>query len=198
MPIGVYKRKPNQKNDAEFYCWKGMIDRCTYPAHVSYHRYGGRGIKVCQRWLHYPNFKQDMGKRPSRDHQIDRIDNDGDYCPSNCRWATKVQQARNASSNRKVFFHGTYYCVSELAQLIGIPAPTLYTRISKGWDVKYILNPPKHTLTFNGVCKTWSQWSNDLDIPYNTILKRVKCGKPIDVVLENGTPRTHRIKGASN
>lgn len=80
----------------EYKAWWGLRDRCQNPKSQCFASYGGRGIKVCYRWAaSYEAFLADMGRAPGRDYSIDRIDNDGDYEPANCRWATRSQQQRN-------------------------------------------------------------------------------------------------------
>lgn len=84
----------------EYRCWGALVQRCTNPRAANFKYYGGRGIKVCERWLGefgFENFFADMGERPSLMHTVDRRENDGDYTPENCRWATKAEQAQNSS-----------------------------------------------------------------------------------------------------
>jgi hypothetical protein len=79
----------------EYYSWRQMKSRCFNPNATGYKYYGGRGIRVCERWLNYEAFLSDMGRRPTPKHTLDRIDTDGNYEPANCRWATRAEQVRN-------------------------------------------------------------------------------------------------------
>jgi len=84
----------------EYNIWKNMIARCIHPSQTSYKNYGGRGIKVCSRWKDFQNFFDDMGQKPNSKMQLDRKNNDGDYEPSNCRWATNQENSQNTTRSR--------------------------------------------------------------------------------------------------
>lgn len=125
----------------EYAIWQGMITRCTNSNRPEYKNYGGRGIGVCDEWKSsFENFYNDMGCRPSKKHTVDRIDNDGDYAPENCRWATRTQQARNGRCNRILTFNGLTMCVAEWAEYLGINRGTLNSRLNHyGWSVERTL-----------------------------------------------------------
>jgi hypothetical protein len=125
--IAKAKTKHGKHGTPEYRIWKGMIQRCEHPAH--YKNYGSRGIRVCDRWRHsFASFLSDMGERPTPKHQIDRVDNDGMYEPTNCRWATPTENGRNTRHNHLITINGETKCVSEWSEFLGIPTWTVVKR----------------------------------------------------------------------
>jgi hypothetical protein len=105
-----------------------MRQRCLNPNNKSWYRYGGRGISICGAWDKFENFYEDMGDPPIGT-QLDRMDNDGNYEPHNCKWSTPEEQSKNRSTTIFITFQGTTLCLSDWAKRIGINKLTLYSRI---------------------------------------------------------------------
>lgn len=116
-----------------FNCWARMIQRCTNPKHTRYAEYGARGITVCERWLVFTHFLADMGETPSG-LTLERINNDGNYEPGNCRWATIREQQNNRRSSVHVTIGGTTRTIAEWAEWSGVNYKTLWGRLSRGMD----------------------------------------------------------------
>jgi hypothetical protein len=111
-----------------------MLNRVTNPKVRAYTYYGGRGITVCEQWRKFENFYADMGPTYRDDLSLDRIDSNGNYEPSNCRWVPMDEQARNKRSNVLLTFHGHTLVMSEWARKLDIPYSRLAYRVSKGWS----------------------------------------------------------------
>lgn len=129
----------------EYRIWSGMIDRCRRRRRKDFAHYGGRGIRVCERWQNsFEAFFADMGPRPSPAHSIDRIENEGDYEPDNCRWATKREQLNNTRRSRFVAFRGERMSVADAARAAGAVAPAhcCAHRLDRGWSVESAVMTP--------------------------------------------------------
>lgn len=126
----------------EYRSWSGMMTRCYNPGHDAYERYGGRGVVVCDRWHLFDNFLADMGLKPDVEMSIDRIDNNGDYAPGNCRWATPTQQNRNSRQNVLVSYEGETKCMAEWAEGKGIRQDTFARRLERGWCAEKAISTP--------------------------------------------------------
>lgn len=123
------------KVSSEYGTWRAMIDRCENPSVNGYLNYGGRGIKVCTRWHKFENFIEDMGNKLKPNLSLDRIDVNGDYCPENCRWATKKEQANNTRKNCLVTAFGKTQTVPQWADEMNIDYSVLYLRLYRlNWD----------------------------------------------------------------
>lgn len=106
---------------SEYNIWQSMKKRCLNKANKNYCNYGGRGINICKEWIEsFNNFYNDMGNKPTKQHSLDRINNDLGYYKENCRWATKKEQTRNQRSNRLIEYNNEIKCVSEWIELLGL------------------------------------------------------------------------------
>ncbi len=172
----------------EYRIWTGILTRCKNPKSKAYQSYGGRGIGVCDQWANsFESFLEDMGARPSKNHSIDRRDNDGDYEPGNCRWATRAEQAANKRNTVRVQIGGELVRVPDLAERVGITRSAIHLRLKKN-----VIDPTKGSqrngcVTYQGVTDTYSGWSRRTGIKPSTIAMRLKAyGWSIEKALTQG------------
>lgn len=131
LPKGTHGRtRRNRPRDRTYACWVSMKGRCSNPKTESYALYGGRGITVCKRWQSFENFLADMGEMPDG-MTIDRIDGDGNYDPSNCRWADWDTQENNRRNNRRVVINGVNLTVAQASRELGISQSTISSRAKR-------------------------------------------------------------------
>lgn len=145
---GIIKHKHAKKGKVSrtYITWQSMNSRCNNPNNTIYKYYGKHGIKVCKRWSNknpkgFQNFLEDMGERP-KGQSIDRVNNDGNYNPKNCKWSTSKEQCRNRRSNHLITFKNKTLCLSEWAEEYNISYKTLKQRIKNKWPIKKALKTP--------------------------------------------------------
>lgn len=133
-----YARRKNKSKT--YIIWTSMIQRCVNQNSRDYNCYGGRGIKVCQRWMNFENFLEDVGEPPTENHSLDRINNNKGYCKENCRWATQKEQARNKNNNNLQTYNGKTQCLSAWAEEYEINYQLLWKRVCVyRWSVEKAL-----------------------------------------------------------
>lgn len=122
--------------------WNGMRQRCYNAKSKAYKHYGGRGIKMCDEWLTFEGFRKWADEHPRlKDTSLDRIDVNGNYEPSNCRWATRKEQARNTRANHYYTYHGETKTLCEWVEISGIEFSVLFQRIKLGWNEDDMFKP---------------------------------------------------------
>lgn len=131
-----------RSKDSIYSTWTQMLGRCRNPSNHSYQRYGGRGIRVCRRWHVFENFLEDMGERPAG-LTINRIDNSGNYEPSNCRWATWKEQANNTRRNRVIQTSRGPLSIAQVAKIAGITYIGVQKRLQQGEEGDFLLRPKR-------------------------------------------------------
>ena len=177
-------KKDKRKEDHRLYSvWKTMRSRCSNPNVSNYSSYGGRGIKVCDRWQDFDLFTEDMYPSFEEGLTLDRIDVNGNYYPENCRWATMEEQCNNKNNNLNLLFEGEYYTEAQLARKTGVNKTTLQRRRNAGYSVdemdygknlKGKFEPFK--IEYKGKEYTLKELSILLNIPLPTLQSRKKKG----------------------
>jgi len=135
-----YRTEKRLTDLPEYRAWRAIRGRCNSPSYTFYEYYGGRGIRVCERWSNFADFLADIGPRPSSKHSIDRIDNNGDYEPGNCRWATRIEQARNTRHSNRITFEGVTRSRPEWAERTGLTIECIRGRQRRGWSVHLLFS----------------------------------------------------------
>ena len=153
LSCGCYRKEINSKihtkhghnrigkRTSEYTTWADMIRRCNNPNDEFYYLYGGRGIKVCDEWKNFENFLKDMTQKP-KNHSIERIDRNGDYCPENCIWANNNVQANNKSNNIFIEHQGKTQTLKQWSIELNLPYEALRARLKRGWTEEKTLSTP--------------------------------------------------------
>lgn len=138
-----YPRTVNGRQTLEYQTWKGIQRRCHDPENAAYKHYGGRGIVVCDRWrASFDNFMDDMGYKPiGKRHTLERKNNDGNYCPENCKWATYFEQGQNRRDNVQVTIDGVTRTVSEWSRVSDLNVGVVAHRYRRGERGRALLKP---------------------------------------------------------
>lgn len=188
--VRLSRVKHGMRKTAEYRIWTHIKSRCYNEKVPEFKHYGGRGISMCDRWLSsFNNFIADMMVRPTNKHSIDRIDNNGNYEPSNCRWATSSEQANNTRSNRKITINGTTKNMGQWANENGLRHESVYKRLKRGKSGADIIasRPDLIMLTFNGVSASIKDWSDKTGIKKATLYWRLNTQHwPIEKALTIG------------
>lgn len=202
MAIQRKRERHGMSKTPTYIAWAMMLQRCNNEKHVGYDRYGGRGIKVCARWnKSFVAFLEDMGERPDG-LTLERIDNDGDYCPENCKWATPAEQARNTRRTRRVVIDGEARIVKEVAEELGLSDSLVNGRLQSGWTVEQALGFEEHyaasAVTINGETMTKAQWAARLGLSRQAVDQRIDRGWPLEEALTTpkGAPRPSLLTDA--
>ena len=178
-----------RKVSGSYTSWKLMKQRCLNKNNPDYKHYGGRGITICQSWIRFENFLADMGERPEL-MSIDRIDNEGNYCKENCRWATQKTQTSNSRRNVYITKDGEKVHLSGWAEKLGISNSCLEARVKRGWDNKRTLEKKSGEWRKNGIYITHQgntlnvfSWSKKTGFSYGCLWNRIRTGWSVDQML---------------
>jgi len=181
----------------EYRSWRAMKIRCFNPNYPRYSDWGGRGITVCDRWKNsFEDFLADMGSRPTAKHSLDRIDNNADYSPKNCKWSTRVEQDNNKRNNHLITIDDVTLTIAQWAKKMNISGQLIQGRLKNGWsEYKAVMTPiygKIRLITIGNETYTIAQWEKKMSYGVNVIFMRLKTGwSEFDAVM---TPVRFRSK----
>jgi hypothetical protein len=174
-----------------------MIERCTKPHSKSYKFYGGRGISVDSRWLDFDKFVEDLPEYESDEHQLDRADNNANYCPGNCVWSTRKQNCRNRRNTVTVTYKGQLRKLIELCEELGVEPGTAKDRLKRGWPIERALAPTTQpwtknpqVLLYNGKEMTITEIARSVGMSDNLLRSRLRKGMSVESAVMH--PAKHR------
>lgn len=188
--------KPRIKSKTKLYkVWSAMKERCFKTKHPKYKNYGGRGIKVCDRWRNsFDKFKADVGDRPTEGHSLDRINNDGNYEPANCRWATREQQARNKRNSKYYTYEGKTQTIRDWADEYAMDPELAAQRAKRGWCIERILKTPKieypKMFDYGFESRSMQSWADKLRVSRSFIYRRISKGKSMEEVVRDAEAKS--------
>lgn len=180
--------------------WRAMRKRCFCKNDKAYKDYGGRGITVCDEWNDFMAFYEwSMNNGYSEELSLDRIDNDGNYCPENCRWTDSITQGNNKRNNFRVEYNGETKTLAEWSRITGIGSSTIKSRIISGWSIEDALFcKPKSSfevnITYNGETHTLTEWSKITGISYSSLRGRRKMNWDVADMLTVQASSSNRYK----
>lgn len=199
--INEFNRTHGETHSAEYATWCRMHTRCSNEKIRDYPNYGGRGIRVCERWSGvdgFIRFLEDMGRRPSALHSIDRIDNDGNYEPGNCRWAKQVMQVMNRRTSSLYTHAGETKTIGAWAKHFGLPQTTLRYRllIKKMSFLEAVGKPVERRnlakIEYGGRMVSLSELAKITGVPYDVLHGRLNNGMPLEEAIKSAPLRVRR------
>jgi hypothetical protein len=165
-----------------------MRNRCNNPNATKYSRYGGRGISICTEWDNFEVFERwAFANGYELGLTLDRINNNGDYCPANCRWVNNKIQSNNRSNNYIIDYNGTTQNLQQWCDELGLPYTAIYARLRIGWSFDKAVSTPitrAKEYSYGGYTLTLEEWSYLIGIDKYTLYKRLQFGKPLCTVFK--------------
>jgi hypothetical protein len=179
---GMYKHGMRRTRQYTIYC--NMKKRCDNPHSPDYPRYGGRGIKYCNKWATFEGFWDDMKEGYTDDLTLDRKDNNQGYSKDNCQWASRKVQDNNRRTTHRLIYNGKPVTISDLSEMTGIKHDTLLSRYYRGLSSTQMAKPvSKELITFNGVTKTVAEYAKEYGMKYIQLKHRLMDGWSIEKAL---------------
>lgn len=177
---------------SEYSSWNAMKNRCDNSSFKHYDRYGGRGVTYDPAWDDFSVFLKDMGKKPTPEHQLERVDNNKNYSKENCIWATRKEQTRNRGGERATrlyTYDGKTMCIKDWAEYVGISNTSMQKRLNNGWPLEKAFSKEKHDkpdlYTFDGKTMSLLEWSKYLGVKKKTLYSRIKKNLPPEKIFSS-------------